>query len=523
MYPFPLCPKWPSCVRAARWATAVVLLSFGSTLYADDDSQWPIAGQNLANTRSQPDETKIGVNNVAGLKPKWVFTSGGDISATPTVTGNAVYFPDWSGRLYAVRKNDGRLLWSQRISDYTGDPTAISRVSPAVNGDDLIIGDNHRTSVVHDGAMVMAVSRHTGQLRWITRVESHGAAIITGAPVVYNNVVYVGVSSQEESLATDPNYPCCSFRGSMVALNASTGHILWQTYVMPDNHNQPGGYSGGAIWQPPAIDPARRSLYVGTGNNYTVPPEVQSCIESAPNETAKIACLDPNDHYDAAISLDLGTGRINWSRRLQGVDVWTVACLRNTNPAACPLPSSPDFDMGGSGPNLFANLVGFGQKSGIYWALNPDTGAMVWSSVVGPGSTLGGIEWGTATDGKRIYAAVTNNAHLAYPLVNGQTITYGAWSALDVATGRILWQTADPAGAVDMGAVSVANGVLYAPSFSGNMHALDAATGKILWSFASGGSVIDGPSIADGSVYWGSGYGRVGGSPNNKLYAFSIK
>jgi len=310
----------------------------------------------------------------------------------------------------------------------------------------------------------------------------------------------------------------------MVALDASTGQLLWQTYVMPDNHGQASGYSGGAIWQPPAIDPERGALYVGTGNNYTVPPQVQACIEGASDEAAKVACLDPNDHYDAALSLDLRTGHVKWARRLQGIDVWTVACLRNTNPTACPLPESPDFDMGGSGPNLLPNLVGFGQKSGIYWGLNPNNGEIVWSSVVGPGSTLGGIEWGTATDGKRIFAAITNNAHLPYPLTNGTTITWGAWSALDAATGRILWQTADPAHAVDMGAVSHANGVLYAPSFSGNLHALDAATGTILWTFASGGSVIDGPSIADGNVYWGSGYGRVGGgSSNNKLFAFSPK
>jgi polyvinyl alcohol dehydrogenase (cytochrome) len=242
---------------------------------------------------------------------------------------------------------------------------------------------------------------------------------------------------------------------------------------------------------------------------------VQACIESASTEADKITCLDPNDQYDAAMSLDIRTVQIKWAQRLQGIDVWTVACLRNTNPAACPLPSSPDFDLGGSGPNLLPNLVGFGQKSGIYWGLNPKNGAIVWSSVVGPGSTLGGIEWGTATDGKRIYAAITNNAHLPYPLTNGSTITWGAWSALDAATGRILWQTADPAHAVDMGSVSHANGVLYAPSFSGNLHALDAATGTVLWTFATGGSVIDGPSIADGTVYWGSGYSRGGGVSNN--------
>ncbi|HEV7447048.1 MAG TPA: PQQ-binding-like beta-propeller repeat protein, partial [Steroidobacteraceae bacterium] len=185
------------------------------------------------------------------------------------------------------------------------------------------------------------------------------------------------------------------------------------------------------------------------------------------------------------------------------------------------------FDLGGSGPNLIGNIVGFGQKSGIYWALNSDNGSIVWSTPVGPGggNTLGGIEWGTATDGQRIYVAIANSKHLPYTLVpSGQQITWGAWSALDVATGQILWQTADPtAGATDESSVSVANGVMYAGSYAGQMYALDTITGNILWSFQSGGSVLDGPSIVDGTVYWGSGYRRIRpGIGNNKVFAFSL-
>jgi len=171
------------------------------------------------------------------------------------------------------------------------------------------------------------------------------------------------------------------------------------------------------------------------------------------------------------------------------------------------------------------NIVGFGQKSGIYWALDPDNGNIVWSTLVGPGSSLGGIEWGTATDGQRIYVAIANRFHLPYTLApSGQQITWGAWSALDVATGNILWQTADPTvGTIDTGSVSVANGVMYAGSYSGQMYALDTTTGKILWNFASGGTVIDGPSIVDGTIYWGSGYRNIPpGIGNNKVYAFTL-
>ena len=512
-----------SLVNAGFISVLLLISSLSAQSRSDQprSGQWRIAGQNLNNTWSQPAEHSISPANVKGLKPKWVFTTGGDVSATPTVDGDAVYFPDWSGNLFAVKKDSGRLVWSRKISDYDGVPGAISRVSPAVDHDQLIIGDILSSKQTHAGANVIAVDRRTGELRWIRNVETHPAAIITGSPVVFDGIVYIGVSSNEETLATNPAYPCCSFRGSVVALDAKSGAILWKTFDMPDNNGQTNQYSGGAVWQPPAIDLKRGTLFIGTGNNYTVPPDVVACQNA--NPTAN--CTAPDDFFDAALALDLKTGQVKWSKKLQGSDTWTVACITSsgTNPN-CPVPSSPDFDLGGSGPNLVGNIVGFGQKSGIFWALNPDDGNIVWSTPVGPGASLGGIEWGTATDGKRIYVAIANSDHLPYTLVpSGQKITWGAWSALDVATGKILWQTADPtAGTIDRGSVSVANGVMYAGSNSGQMYALDATTGNILWSFASGGTVIDGPSIVDSVLYWGSGYRNIEGTGNNKVYAFTL-
>ena len=500
----------------------VVALSAQSGSPGSGAGQWRIAGQNLANTWNQPAEHSISPANVNGLSPKWVFTTGGDVSATPTVAGDAVFFPDWGGNLFAVKKQSGDLIWSHKISDYNGVAGSISRVSPAVDGNQLIIGDILSSNQVHNGANVIAVDRQTGALRWITQVESHPAAIITGSPVVFDHIVYIGVSSNEETLARNPAYPCCTFRGSVVALDAKTGAILWKTFDMPDNGGQTDQYSGGAVWQPPAIDPKRGSLFIGTGNNYTVPADVVACQNASPTAN----CTAADDFFDTALALDLKTGQPKWANRLQGFDTWTLACLTpsGTNPN-CPVPSSPDFDLGGSGPNLLGNIVGFGQKSGIYWALNADTGNIVWSTPVGPGGTLGGIEWGTATDGQRIYVAIANSGHQPYTLVpSGHQITWGAWSALDVATGRILWQTADPiAGAADEGSVSVANGVMYAGSYAGQMYALDTMTGNILWSFESGGSVLDGPSIVNGDVYWGSGYRKIPpGIGNNKVYVFTL-
>ncbi|HEY4363412.1 MAG TPA: PQQ-binding-like beta-propeller repeat protein [Bryobacteraceae bacterium] len=487
---------------------------------------WTVAGHDLANSRSQPAEHMINTANVSSLGLKWIFTGGGgdDISATPIVTPSGIYVPDWSGKLYAVKPDDGSMLWTHSIADYDHYVGAISRVSPAIHNGALILGDLQSSKLPHNGANVVAVDRQTGNLLWITQVDSHPAAVVTGSPAVAGDVVFVGVSSTEESLATNQTYTCCSFRGSMAALDANTGKILWQTFTMPDNGGLPDGYSGGAIWQPPAIDTAKGVLYAGTGNNYEVPDSVKACV-AASTPDRQPSCFAANDYYDSALALDMKTGRILWSKRLQGTDIWTVACSSNSNPMACPFPQSPDYDLSGSGPNLLANgtIVGFGQKSGIYWALKADTGDVAWSSIVGPGATLGGIEWGTATDGKQIYVAITNGEHKPYQLIDGTSTTGGAWSALDAATGKLVWQTADPDQAFALGAVSVANGIVYVPSFSGNMLALDANTGKVLFKFFSGGSVVDGPSIVNGTVYWGAGYHHLGGGmPNSKLFAFTV-
>jgi polyvinyl alcohol dehydrogenase (cytochrome) len=510
-----------SLPKAALMSVFLLVSALSAQGQSDESrsGQWRSAGQNLDNTRSQPEEHSIGSDNVKDLSPKWTFTTGGDVSATPTVDGDAVYFPDWGGNLFAVKKNTGQLIWSHKISEYDGVNGSISRNSPLVDHDQVIFGDILSeiliNSQAHNGANVISVDRETGALRWMTHVDTHPASIITGSPVAFEGVIYVGVSSIEESLSADPKYPCCTFRGSVVALDAKTGKVLWKTFDMPDNGGKQGGYSGGAIWGHPAIDPKRGSLYIGTGNNYTAPAAVVACQNATP--TAQ--CASPDDHFDSILALDLKTGRIKWADGLQAFDTFEGLC------PTCPVPDSPDFDFGGGGPNLVGDIVGIGQKSGIYWALNPDNGKIVWSTQVGPGGDDGGVEWGTATDGERIYVAISNNHNLPYTLVpSGQQITWGSWSALDVSSGKILWQTADPTvGTIDPGSVSVANGVMYAGSYSGQMYALDAITGEVLWNFASGGSVIDGPSIVDGVVYWGSGYGSFPpGTGNNKVYAFTL-
>jgi len=504
-----------------------LLCCFDAAL-AQSPGDWPMFGQNTENTASNVLENSISAKNVDQLDTKWTFTTGGDVTARAAVVNDVAYFPDWAGNLYAVRASTGKLIWSHQLSDYGLAAGTVSRTSPAVVSGVLYIGTQYvppptPTAPQPPTGWLLAINAKTGALVWKIQPDtSNPFPVITASPVVAGGAVYVGMTSNEEFAAgLDPTYHCCSASGSVVAVSAATGAILWQTFAVPT------GYSGGAVWgSNPVVDEARRTVFVGTGNNYSHP-----------------TATDPDhNHADSILALDMDTGAIRWATRLMtwnqpgvtnGSDDWNTACFIPpfTN---CPFPSTgPDYDFG-SAPNEITyqsptgpkTIIGAGQKSGIYYALDPDTGAVLWHTQVGPGSALGGMEWGSATDGKRIYVAIANLYGIPYgPLSLGSA---GSWAALDPATGEILWQKADPNGAMDLGPMAVANGVVYAPSMGTNtsaptMFALDAANGNPLWSFAPGVSVNAGATVVNSTVYWGSGYSHLaplGTGGNNKFYAF---
>jgi polyvinyl alcohol dehydrogenase (cytochrome) len=505
-----------------------------ASLMAQSSASWPLFGQNAANSASNSTEANISAKNVYQLKTKWTFTTGGDVSARAAVVGGVAYFPDWGGNLFAVNANTGKKIWAHQLSDYfTGAASGSihSRTTPAVVSGIVYLG-------TQEGAWLLAINASTGALVWKTELETVDPfAIVTTSPTVSGGIVYTGVASTEEAVAAFiPGFVCCHSRGSVVAIDAGTGSIVWKAHTIPAS-----GYSGGGVWgSSPVVDTGRGTLFIGTGNNYSKPtdPSYLACVALSGTEAS---CLSPDDHVDSILALDLNTGAVKWATRLvtwnqygvtDGSDDWNVACFVPpfTNcPAA---PTGHDYDFGsapneityqtGSGPKT---IIGAGQKSGIYYALDPDSGAVQWQTQVGPGSSLGGMEWGSATDGTRIYVAVAN--FYGIPYGSGSA---GSWAALDPATGAILWQKGDPNGSVDIGPMAIANGVVYASSMAGSpataptMLAMDASTGKTVWSFAAGSSVNAGATIVNGIVYWGSGYahlGIAGYTGNNKFYAFS--
>jgi polyvinyl alcohol dehydrogenase (cytochrome) len=549
------------------WLVCAALSMPSCMAFTDDGesrSEWPMFGQNLQNTASNAGERKISTLNVAMLAPKWVATPGGDVSARAAVVDGVVYFPDWGGNLWALDAKTGAVIWQHQLSYYDLPAGTISRTSPAVQDDTVYIG-------TREGAYLLAINAKTGDLRWKTPLDTSTGAALTSSPAVLADVVYTGVSGvREEKAAQSGSYECCMFRGSAVAVSARTGAILWQTYMAPS------GYTGVSVWgSNPVVDARRKTMFIGTGQNFSTPtdPAYVNCILAGHRPKF---CLSTDDYVDSIVALDIRTGRIKWSRRLTDGDDWNLACGGPPGTPVgknCPSPAGADFDFG-SAPNEFSvrvpearghhdghrdeqrDFIGAGQKSGMYSAFDADTGDFLWGTQVGPGGSLGGILWGSATDGERIYVAIANLEHLPYTAGTGVGKA-GSWSALDPTTGEILWQTPDPNravaglsgsplpvdhnGAVDTGPMTVANGVVYAPSMGAakpcapepcapkrdlpNMFALDAATGKVLWSYSSGGSVNAGAVVADGVVYWGSGYSQlpipwfVG---NNKFYAFSL-
>jgi polyvinyl alcohol dehydrogenase (cytochrome) len=516
---FPMQSHERSAHRAAGLALALALLPVLALAQTGGPGHWPYAGHDLHNTRNAEHERRISPRTAPHLYVKWVFTAEGDVSATPAVDGKVLYFPDWGGWLHKVDAATGARIWSRRISDYTGVPGSISRNTPALHDNRLFFG-----TLKGD---FLAVDARSGDLIWKMHADPHPTAVITQSPIVFGNRVYVGISSYESSIAEDPSYPCCTFRGNVLALDARTGAVVWRTHTVPE------GYSGGSVWGSTLVlDTKRNSLYVPTGNNYSVPPAVRACLLSAPDEASQSACLSPDNHFDSVLSLDPETGAIKWSRTLFPLDIFILSCL--TRPEDCPPPAGPDYDLGqgtilykARGPDgRMRELLGAGQKSGMYRALDPDTGAIVWGTQVSPGSVGGGLLWGSAMADGRIYAASANLFNLPYTLPSGETSSWGNFTALDAATGQILWQTPDPVvGSHDLAPVTTANGVVFGCSIDplGHMYALDASTGAVLWTFVSGGSCNAGAAVANGTVYWGSGYSNFNvGTPNNKLYAFTV-
>jgi polyvinyl alcohol dehydrogenase (cytochrome) len=511
--------------------------------FADPMSKphWNGWGVDPTQHRFQPaDMARLAPSDAPRLKLKWAFGfPGANRSvAQPTVFGGRVFVGSQNGKVYSLDAKSGCTYWA--FDAYRRVRSAIV-IGPHGDGWAAYFGDF--------GAYVHSIDALTGRELWTAKVDDHPAATITGSPTLVGTTLFVPVSSYEEVTGANPAYQCCSFRGSLVALDALNGKVLWKAYTIAEEA-KPGavnargvqllGPSGAAIWSAPTFDAVTRRIYVTTGDNYSDPP----------SETS-----------DAFMAFDADSGAAAWSRQITPGDAYTVSCPSGVN---CPKARGPDLDFGSSAvladlPHGKRILVA-GQKSGIVTALDPDRGGeILWQKMVGAGGKLGGVQWGVAVDQGKVYVAVSDvrfsivapystpgaqvsplNPKMAFLL---DSHAGGGLLALRLDTGEEVWRTPHPGcgdvpgcSPAESSAVTAIPGLVFSGGLDGRLRAYSAEDGRIVWDVdtkgdyqtvngvaANGGSIDGGGAVVvDGLVYIGSGSAFLGTTPGNVLLAYSV-
>ena len=397
----------------------------------------------------------------------------------------------------------------------------------------LFVGDT--------AAMVYAIDAATGVEVWRMRADEHPSAGVTGTPVPYEGRLYVPVSSGEEGRAITPGYVCCTFRGSLLALDAATGKLLWKTHTIAEEPKPRAatrrgakvlGPSGAAVWTPPTIDAAKRTIYITTGDNYSDPATATS---------------------DAVMAISMDSGRLLWSKQFTAGDAYNSSCPL-PDKVNCPDSDGPDHDFGS--PAILVTLptgkraLLLPQKSGMLHAVDPDRkGEILWQARLGEGGVHGGIQWGAASGENQVFAALSDSRFTRERVAGTNNVTQtldprygGGMFAFRADNGERLWHTRPP-GCGDRkpcspsqaAPVTAIPGTVFSGSVDGHMRAYSTATGKIIWDYdtvrafptvngvAARGGAMDaaGPVIAGGMLFVMSGYGQWGGIPGNVLLSFS--
>jgi polyvinyl alcohol dehydrogenase (cytochrome) len=503
---------------------------------AFDPAQSPLhSGWGYHNGRFVPAASAgLDAARVPRLKLKWAFAFPNALRARsqPHIAYGAVYVGSQDGTVYALDVKTGCVRWTFKASAEVRTAVvpyeAERRPGVATPAPRVAFGDVLAT--------LYSVDAWTGELRWRQKLDDHPNATLTGTPSFHRGVLYAPVSSLEVTSAADPKYECCTFRGSVVALDAFSGKRKWKAYSITQvpkpvgraaNGTRVIAPSGAPIWNSPMIDAKRGVLYVGTGENYSSPAD---------------------DRSDALLAFRLRDGKLIWSQQMLAGDAWNVGCMMQDNPN-CPKENGPDVDFG-AGTMLVTlksgrELLVAGQKNGMVYALDPDRkGALVWQQRVGRGGIQGGVHFGMAAGDGRVYAPVSDmrDGHDGRPIIGPSG---AGLHAIDPATGKILWSAlaSDRCGErkfCDEGisaAITAIPGVVFAGHMDGMFRAYDSTSGKVLFEFdsdreigtisgasAHGGSFGGGgPAIRNGYLVVNSGYGLYFHMPGNVLLAFAAE
>ncbi len=482
---------------------------------APNTPAWRGWSPSSANTRFQTEaQAGLTIKDLPRLTLKWAFGFPDATSAwsQPTVAGGRLFVGSQNGTVYSLDAKSGCIAWT--FTAQTGVRTALVFGERAGRGYAVYFGDT--------GANVYALDAATGARLWTRRVDDHPFARITGSPTLDRGRLYVPVSSIEETAASQPGYQCCTFRGSVAALDTATGDIVWKLYTVgeakPIGKNAAGttvlAPAGVGVWASPTVDRKRDVVYVVTGNTY--------------------AGTAAEPLTDSLLALEPKTGAIKWSKQFTSGDVF--GCRAGS--PNCLEKAGPDFDFGT--PALLVttraghDLLLLGQKSGIAYAVDPDKqGEVVWQYRAGEGSIWGGIQWGMSVDDSRVYIPVSD-IRLPKP---------GGLHAVDLVTGERVWyrppaelkcKPSATCNAALISAPTLISGALFAGANDGGLRAYSAKDGEVIWEFdtnrefatinnvkATGGSIQGpGPTIAGGMIYVNAGYGDHMGHAGNVLLAF---
>lgn len=475
------------------------------------------------------DDLRIDAKNVENLELSWVFAfpNASRARVQPTIVGNIVLTASQTGTIYALNRKTGCTQWTFQADAEIRSALVIGRDSTG-RANRLYFGDFNAT--------VYALDLGHRELLWKKRIDDHPVATITGTLSLFEDRLYIPVSSTEVVSAVDENYACCTFRGSMVALDRTDGSLIWKTYTIDETPREQGtnskgvaimAPSGAPIWTAVTIDPKRRCLYIGTGENYTRPA----------TETS-----------DAIIAFSLDDGRKLWVQQTLPKDAWNGACVTLTSRANCPEDNGPDADYGAP-PILVQvgdqDLLLAGQKSGFVHALDPDQqGAIVWKQLVGRGGTMGGVHWGMATDGETLFVPINDRGTYS---INKEQPKVPGLHALNVADGKRLWSTIEEnrcpplsirgCGPGISAAITLIPEVVFGGTLDGFIKAYAAEDGQELWAYdtkkdfeavngvkAFGGAIdSDGPVVVENQLFVTSGYAKFGEKEGNVLLAFELK
>ena len=501
--------------------------------FALSGKNWNGWGSDLSNTRFQS-AAGLTAAQIPNLKLKWAFAFQGAFIASgqPTVIGGRIFVPSSNRKIYSLDAKTGCQYWAFEADAGVRAAITVAEV-------------NHRLVAMFGDQRANAYSldASTGDLIWKIKADDNPRSKIVGAPAYLDGRLYVPITAGEEGMPLNTKYECCIGRGALTALDAATGKTVWKTYTVPEpkptGENKMGtrtwGPSGASIWSAPTIDAEKKIIYAATGDNFSDPATKTS---------------------DAVMAFEMSTGKVLWTTQLTENDAYNSACHLETR-ENCPETDGPDYDLGASAiltklPNGKKVLL-VSQKSGVAHGLDAETGKVLWEHRVGRGGTLGGIQWGSASDGKNMYVAnsdiswTKNEKGFARSARGGleqRTLdpkTGGGLFAIDAASGKRVWAAAPPVcgdhpncSPAQSAAVSAIPGVVFSGAVDGHMRAYSAKDGKVLWDFdtsrefqtvngltASGGAIDGpGPAISAGMVFFCSGYGIWGGKAGNVLLAF---